>query len=76
MRLSLEEALKLQEAREAKIREDWIRVMEMRITREKLAECYRTEGVNSYEQCAHLAQTVLDQIPEGRVKGFRLINEK
>lgn len=41
--------------------------MEMRITREKLAECYRTEGVNSYEQCAHLAQKVLDQIPDGRV---------
>ncbi|EGG07977.1 uncharacterized protein MELLADRAFT_31936, partial [Melampsora larici-populina 98AG31] len=57
----------LQEAREAKIREDWIRVMEMRINREKLSECYRTEGVNSYEQCAHLAQKVLDQIPDGRV---------
>ncbi|KAA1123789.1 hypothetical protein PGTUg99_019245 [Puccinia graminis f. sp. tritici] len=66
MRLTLEEALQLKEARDKKIRDDWIRVMEMRINQEKLAECYRTEGVNSYEQCAHLAQTVISQIPEGR----------
>ncbi|MBW0561113.1 hypothetical protein O181_100828 [Austropuccinia psidii MF-1] len=76
MRLTLEDALKLTEARKKKIRDDWIRVMEMKINREKLAECYRTEGVNSYEQCAHLAQTVISQIPEGRIKGFRLISEK
>jgi hypothetical protein len=58
--------IELKEARDKKIRDDWIRVMEMRINQEKLAECYRTEGVNSYEQCAHLAQTVISQIPEGR----------
>ncbi|KNF05496.1 hypothetical protein PSHT_07184, partial [Puccinia striiformis] len=76
MRLTLEEALQLKEARDKKIREDWIRVMEMRINQEKLAECYRTEGVNSYEQCAHLAQTVISQIPEGRIRGFRLLEER
>ena len=58
----------LKEARAQKIRDDWIRVMQMKMTQEKLAECYRTEGVNSYEQCAHLAQTVISQIPEGRVR--------
>ncbi|CAH7674722.1 hypothetical protein PPACK8108_LOCUS9651, partial [Phakopsora pachyrhizi] len=58
----------IQEEREKIIRDDWVRVMKHKINREKLSECYKTEGVNSYEQCAKLAQTVLDQIPDGRVK--------
>lgn len=36
-------------AREEKIRQSWIGVMEARLVREKLAECWRTEGVNHYE---------------------------
>ncbi|PLW33444.1 hypothetical protein PCANC_17861 [Puccinia coronata f. sp. avenae] len=62
MRLTLDEALQLKEAREKKIRDDWIRVMEMRINQEKLE---RTEGVNSYEQCAHLAQSLNKLLCDG-----------
>jgi hypothetical protein len=76
LNLTADEARKLQAAREEKIREDWIRVMEMRIVREKLNECWRTEGVNAYEQCAHLAQRMLEMIPDARIKGFRTIRPK
>lgn len=50
------------------MREDWIKVMEMRIVREKLGECWRTEGVNAHEQCAHLAQRLLEMIPDHKVR--------
>lgn len=33
-------------ARNQKIRDDWVKAMEARIIKEKLDECYRTEGVN------------------------------
>lgn len=33
-------------ARAQKIRDDWVKAMEARIIKEKLDECYRTEGVN------------------------------
>ena len=33
-------------ARAQKIRDDWVKAMEARLIKEKLDECYRTEGVN------------------------------
>lgn len=33
-------------ARNQKIRDDWVKAMEARIIKEKLDECYKTEGVN------------------------------
>ncbi|KAI9334177.1 hypothetical protein BD770DRAFT_332843 [Pilaira anomala] len=33
-------------ARNQKIRDDWVKAMEARLIKEKLDECYRTEGVN------------------------------
>ncbi|KAI8973335.1 hypothetical protein BDF20DRAFT_824358 [Mycotypha africana] len=33
-------------ARNQKVRDDWVKVMEARLIKEKLDECYKTEGVN------------------------------
>ncbi|ORZ21133.1 hypothetical protein BCR42DRAFT_187823 [Absidia repens] len=33
-------------ARHQKIRDDWVKAMEARLIKEKLDECYKTEGVN------------------------------
>ena len=54
-------------AREEKIRQSWIGVMETRLVREELAKCWRTEGVNHYEVCHHLTAKYLDMLRENRV---------
>jgi len=58
-------------AREQKIREDWIRVMEARLIREKLDKCYRTEGVNHYRNCRALADLYFEALKTAKVQGFR-----
>lgn len=40
-------------ARNQKIRDDWVKAMEARIIKEKLDECYRTEGVNHCKLSPH-----------------------
>ncbi|RKP05765.1 hypothetical protein THASP1DRAFT_32401 [Thamnocephalis sphaerospora] len=60
----------VQQARSQEIREQWVRVMEARIIREKLSKCYRTQGVNHYEQCRHLADAYMERLPNARVTGY------
>ncbi|KAI9593386.1 hypothetical protein BDF19DRAFT_448558 [Syncephalis fuscata] len=57
-------------ARGQHIREEWVKMMEARIVREELAKCYRTEGVNHYEQCRHLVDLYGKLRDENRVRGF------
>ena len=47
----------LKAAQDAIIREQWIKVMMLRLVREKMAECYWKEGVNHFEKCGHLRGT-------------------
>ncbi|ORY77798.1 hypothetical protein BCR37DRAFT_122653 [Protomyces lactucae-debilis] len=42
-------------ARNTMIREQWIKTMEQRLVRDELARCYKSEGVNHYVTCKHLA---------------------
>ncbi|RUS28603.1 hypothetical protein BC938DRAFT_481692 [Jimgerdemannia flammicorona] len=58
-------------AREQKIRDDWVKAMEARLIREGLAKCYKTQGVNHYENCRHLADLYLQTVKENKVVGFR-----
>jgi len=44
----------LKAAQDAIVREQWVKVMMMRLVREKMAECYWREGVNHLEKCGHL----------------------
>ncbi|OMH80948.1 NADH-ubiquinone oxidoreductase 12 kDa subunit, mitochondrial [Zancudomyces culisetae] len=57
------------------IREQWIKLMETRILREKLEECYLREGVNHQENCRVLSLRYLDQFPKTRVTGWRKIDD-
>ena len=63
--------LALQQKRKDELFEQWVRVMELRIVREKLKECYLTEGVNRYYSCRALAERVRDMTATHRLKGSR-----
>ncbi|KAJ9071953.1 hypothetical protein DSO57_1032169 [Entomophthora muscae] len=59
------------EARAQAVREDWVKVYEARIIRDVLARCYKTEGVNHYQHCRHLAEAYLERLQTHRVGGLR-----
>ncbi|BFZ62737.1 hypothetical protein YB2330_003847 [Saitoella coloradoensis] len=61
----------IEEARKYYIREGWIRVMQARIVRDKLQECYRREGVNHYENCRELAEMYFKMLKTHRVTGYK-----
>ncbi|KDE05733.1 hypothetical protein MVLG_03966 [Microbotryum lychnidis-dioicae p1A1 Lamole] len=61
-------------SREEKIRQSWINVMEARLVREELQKCWRTEGVNHYEQCYDLAQKYLTLLRTSKIEGFRKLD--
>ncbi|GES90432.1 NADH dehydrogenase [Rhizophagus clarus] len=42
------------DAREQKIREDWIKVMELRLIRDQLRKCYKTESKVKLKDGNHL----------------------
>ncbi|GBC03833.1 hypothetical protein RclHR1_05350007 [Rhizophagus clarus] len=63
------------DAREQKIREDWIKVMELRLIRDQLRKCYKTESVNHYQNCKELAEKYLDLLKESKIKGWKSLNE-
>lgn len=59
------------EARAQAVREDWVKVYEARIIRDVLARCYKTEGVNHFQHCRHLAEAYLERLQTHRVGGLR-----
>ncbi|GAA5866713.1 hypothetical protein JCM5296_000806 [Sporobolomyces johnsonii] len=62
--------LEIKAAREEKIRQDWIGIMEARLVREELAKCWRTEGVNHYQVCHPLTMKYLDMLRTNRLEGY------
>lgn len=53
------------------IRESWIRAMELQLVRDQLDKCYKTEGVNHYENCRELSQRYWNMLKQDyRVKGY------
>ncbi|GJN93510.1 hypothetical protein Rhopal_006567-T1 [Rhodotorula paludigena] len=62
--------LEIKAAREEKIRQSWIGVMEAKLVREELQKCWRTEGVNHYEVCHALTEKYLDLLRTNRVEGY------
>ena len=44
----------LKAAQDSIIREQWVQSMMARLIREEMGKCYRREGVNHLEKCAHL----------------------
>jgi len=55
-------------ARDAHVRESWVRAMEARIVGDQLQSCYRTEGVNHYETCRELSEKYITLLRENRVR--------
>jgi hypothetical protein len=55
-------------ARDAHVRESWVRAMEARIVRDQLQSCYRAEGVNHYETCRELSEMYITLLRENRVR--------
>ena len=49
--------------------------MEFRLLRDQLIKCYKTEGVNHYQNCKHLAEKYLSLLKESKVKGWKSIKD-
>ncbi|WVN86979.1 uncharacterized protein L203_102154 [Cryptococcus depauperatus CBS 7841] len=64
---SMEEYRARIQAREKHIHESWIKAMEARIVRDELTKCYRGEGVNSLQNCKHLAEMYVGMVRDNKV---------
>ncbi|KAJ1666312.1 hypothetical protein IW140_005206 [Coemansia sp. RSA 1813] len=51
------------------VRNQWVKIMKLRIVREKLNECYEREGVNHFQNCRFLVERYLKDLPEARIDG-------
>ena len=55
------------------LKESWVKAMMLRLVRDQLNACYKDNGVNHFENCAHLSELYLKWMREGyRVRGGRL----
>jgi hypothetical protein len=52
--VDFEDNAAVKDARDAIIREQWVRSMMARLVREELGKCYVREGVNHLEKCGKL----------------------
>ncbi|KAI9501975.1 hypothetical protein GGI25_005672 [Coemansia spiralis] len=70
----------LYENRDKMVRDKWVKIMKLRIVREKLHECYHREGVNHLQNCRALVERYLKDLPDARIGGpppmFRKEEEK
>ncbi|PWO00776.1 putative NADH-ubiquinone oxidoreductase 12 kDa subunit [Tilletiopsis washingtonensis] len=62
------------DARDAKVRENWVRTMQARIVREELQKCQKAEGINHYQVCHGLAEKYLELLKDAKVQGYRVID--
>ncbi|KAJ5900075.1 hypothetical protein N7495_004819 [Penicillium taxi] len=73
--VNFEDNVALHNARDAIIREQWVRSMMSRLVGEELGKCYHREGVNHLEKCSVLREKYFELLGERRVKGY-LFQEK
>ncbi|GAQ06283.1 NADH-ubiquinone oxidoreductase 12 kDa subunit, mitochondrial [Aspergillus lentulus] len=82
--VDFEDNVALHNARDAIIREQWVRSMMSRLVGEELGKCYAREGVNHLEKCGKLranglrlqsAEKYFELLKERKVKGY-LFQEK
>ena len=57
----------LLDARSNHVREQWVKVMELRLVREELIKCQRGEGANAQVYCKELADRYLAMLPDAKV---------
>ncbi|WFC93556.1 hypothetical protein MBRA1_000176 [Malassezia brasiliensis] len=63
-----------QERKAESIRDEWIKVMQLRLVRDELQKCHRAEGENHYQVCAPIVKVYNDLLKEARVKGYRTVD--
>lgn len=56
-----------QERKAESIRDEWIKVMQLRLVRDELQKCHRAEGENHYYVCAPIVKVYNDLLKEARV---------
>ena len=57
-----------QQKKAESIRDEWIKVMQLRLVRDELQKCYRAEGENHYHVCAPIVKVYDDLLKEARVR--------
>ncbi|KAJ2601281.1 hypothetical protein GGF40_001587 [Coemansia sp. RSA 1286] len=55
--------------RDRLVRDQWVKIMKLRIVREKLAECYHRESVNHMQNCRVLVERYLKDLPDAQIGG-------
>ncbi|KAJ5875390.1 uncharacterized protein N7473_012737 [Penicillium subrubescens] len=73
--VDFEDNVAVHNARDAIIREQWVRSMMARLVGEELGKCYAREGVNHLEKCGVLREKYFELLKERKVKGY-LFQEK
>ncbi|KAJ2083353.1 hypothetical protein H4R24_000913 [Coemansia sp. RSA 988] len=59
----------LYDNRDRLVREKWVKIMKLRIVREKLEECYHSQSVNHMQNCRELVERYLKDLPGARISG-------
>lgn len=62
-------------ARDKHIKDSWVNAMEVRIVRDELIKCHKSEGVNHYAECKHLSELYLKLMKENKVHGYKQIDD-
>ncbi|KAJ1921893.1 hypothetical protein H4219_000239 [Mycoemilia scoparia] len=55
--------------------EQWVKVMETRLVRAKLQECYKRESVNHFQNCRELVDRYMAEVNKNRVKGWHKLQK-
>lgn len=67
--IDYEDKEQIRQAQESMVREQYIRVASLKVTRKALEYCYKTSGPNHYEDCKELADKYLAMLPLCRISG-------
>ncbi|KAE8149203.1 NADH-ubiquinone oxidoreductase 12 kDa subunit mitochondrial precursor [Aspergillus avenaceus] len=73
--IDYEDTVAVHNARDAIIREQWVRSMMSRLVGEELGKCYAREGANHFEKCGVLREKYFELLGERKIKGY-LFQEK
>ncbi|CRG91742.1 hypothetical protein PISL3812_08794 [Talaromyces islandicus] len=73
--VDFEDNVAVHNARDAIIREQWVRSMMARLVGEELGKCYAREGVNHFEKCGKLRERYFELLKDRKIKGY-LFEEK
>ncbi|KAJ2851910.1 hypothetical protein IWW36_000683 [Coemansia brasiliensis] len=61
--------IELYDNRDRLVRDQWVKIMKLRIVREKLEECYHSQSVNHMQNCRALVERYLNDLPKARMGG-------